>query len=71
MGENQADNELALRAELDDITPRTTFAVLPADAPGADMLFQASAAFSATAKALQDRSASADLVDRHVQLGIF
>lgn len=64
VGESQADHSQALRAELDTVTPRTTYATSLPDAPGADMLFQAAAAFAATAKALKGETYYADLVLR-------
>lgn len=49
-----ADHSQMMRAEMDNKTPRTSFAVLAPGKPGADLLFQSTAAFAASAVALRN-----------------
>lgn len=53
-----------LRSELDDVTPRTEFVTVPPSAPGADLLYQVSAAYAAGALALNKAGGSAQLAQR-------
>lgn len=63
VGDFDLDHSQCYRAELDNEidtrnpTPRPVHCVQDEEAPGADLLFQASAAFAASAVALQDESA--------------
>jgi hypothetical protein len=74
VGDTIRDHELVLRAELDNVTPRTdtpdskgdvgAFWTIPPDSPGSDMLFQAAAAYAAGALALRAGGGSEDLASR-------
>ena len=52
VGESEADHSKCLRAQLDDVTPRTVYIVDP-DHPGADAFAAASTALAAAAMALR------------------
>jgi hypothetical protein len=64
VGDFDIDHSKCYRAELDNAidnrnpTPRPVFCVDDVNAPGADLLFQASAAFAASAIALKDETSS-------------
>ncbi|NJR43055.1 MAG: hypothetical protein HC767_10755, partial [Akkermansiaceae bacterium] len=57
VGSTKADHSQVMRAELDHKTPRTTLA-LPPGSPGADLLFQSTAAYAASAVALRNTGSS-------------
>jgi hypothetical protein len=57
VGEEQEDHRHCVRAELDNFTPRIPYATSNRK-PGSDLLFQASAAFAASAVALKRESDS-------------
>lgn len=63
IGEVEADHSRVLRAERDDVTPRTSYAV-GAGRPGADLLLQASAALAASSHVLRETTGSHQLANR-------
>lgn len=64
IGEEKADHDQYLRCEKDNVTPRTNFVSLPPKSPGADLLYQAAAAYAAGALALETVGGSAQLAQR-------
>lgn len=72
VGNTEVDHSYVFRAELDDVTPRKDgsgdkkgmFYTLLPEAPGADLLFNAAAAYAAGAMALQAAGGSNALADR-------
>lgn len=64
IGEKEADHAQFLRAENDNVTPRTVFEVLPPESPGSDLLYQSAAAYAAGALALKEAGGNAQLATR-------
>ena len=63
IGVVEEDHSRVLRAERDNVTPRTAYAT-SANKPGADLLLQASAALAAASHVLRETSGSHALANR-------
>ena len=66
VGEADADHAVCIRAELDNVTPRTVF-IVDRDHPGADAFAQASAALAAASMVLKDVAGQENLTETCLQ----